>query len=61
MADDEDVQVPRWALKFVLDNADTCDRGPAGAGWSSDKMREAVKALQQAKPLGFCWRCDAPL
>ncbi len=42
------VEVPCWALNFVLDHADFCDRGPAGEGWSSAKMECAVKALTEA-------------
>lgn len=43
-----DVCVPRAALDFVLENANFCDEGPAGEGWSSPEMDSAFLALNAA-------------
>jgi hypothetical protein len=43
------VEVPLWALKFVLDNGDFWDEGPRDEGWPSDKMSEALRALENAR------------
>lgn len=45
---DDKVEVPRWALAFILENALFEDEGPAGEGWPSVKMAGAVKALEEA-------------
>ena len=43
---DESVSVPRWALEFVLENANFQDAGPCPEGWSSPQMEKAIKALE---------------
>ena len=45
---DDKVEVPRWALAFILENAQFQDEGPPGEGWASVKMAGAVKALEEA-------------
>lgn len=42
---DESVSVPRWALEFVLENANFQDEGPWPEGWPSPQMEKAIKAL----------------
>ena len=44
---DDSVSVPRWALEFVLENANFQDEGPPGEGWRSDEMEKAVSALTE--------------
>ena len=45
---DDSVSVPRWALEFVLENANFQDEGPTGEGWCSDEMEKAVSALNDS-------------
>lgn len=44
----EMITVPRWALDFVMENADFWDEGPQGEGWRSQEMVEATEALEKA-------------
>lgn len=41
----EEVIVPTWALRYVLENVDFIERG---AGWSSPEMDMAHRVLVQA-------------
>lgn len=41
----EMVEVPRWALDFVMENAGFEDHGPRNSPWRSDEMERAVKVL----------------
>lgn len=45
---DDKVAVPRWALRYILDNADLWDAGPTGMGYKSDKMSDAVAEIETA-------------
>ena len=46
---DDKVAVPRWALRFILDNADLWDAGPGGGmGYKSDTMSDAVAEIETA-------------
>jgi hypothetical protein len=42
------VEVPRWALDFVMMRASFEDAGPHGEGWPSDEMQRAMDALNAA-------------
>lgn len=46
--DKRTVEVPAWALRFVLNHADLADDGPHGEGWMSPEMRAAHDALEAA-------------
>ena len=50
MAEDK-IEVPRWALEFIMENASFIDEGPGAEGWCSDKMERAVKAIDAAQVL----------
>lgn len=45
---EDKVEVPRWALEFVLDRGIFQDEGPAPEGWTSDEMRRSLDALEAA-------------
>lgn len=45
---DEMLEVPRWALEFILENANFQDAGGWPEGWPSDKMEKAKAALEAA-------------
>lgn len=45
---DETVEVPRWALEFILEHGCFQDEGPYPEGWASDEMRIALSALTVA-------------
>lgn len=44
----ETVEVPKWALEFILDNGCFQDKGPMPEGWASDEMRKALDQLNKA-------------
>ena len=42
MPADDKVEVPRWAIEFILDYGCFQDEGPPPEGWASGEMRRAV-------------------
>jgi hypothetical protein len=44
----ETVTVPKWALEYILEEADFANCGPTGAGWRGTAMKEAVRVIEKA-------------
>ena len=42
------VSVPRWALEFIMANANLSDEGPSGEGWPSAEMEKARDAITRS-------------
>lgn len=40
------VSVPRWALEFIMENAEFLDRGPDREGFRAFKMQYAAWAMK---------------
>ncbi|WP_146090445.1 hypothetical protein [Rhodopseudomonas palustris] len=55
----ETVSVPRWALQFIMENANFQDEGPVGDGWPSQQMSAATAALDDALKAALSDQVDA--
>ena len=49
------VVVPRWAIDFIMENAQLCDTAVSDAGYPSAKMRQAEAAIEAVPMWRACW------